>query len=302
VQTLAPPPLVLPTVDQDSEQAQTPFGVGDAILLTLAALAIALFIRRGWYRLDAVGPRPRSFAPITGWGLWLAMFALGVAGSALARIVSGIQIPADGRMPDLTVPQLAQMALGCYAAQSIGLGVYAWLRWHGQPPSAMVDPRLGRLRAALIAPATLLLAWPVVLVAANLAAWVGGEPVDQIAHETLRTLIKSDLNGWSITLGLLVVLAGPVMEEVTYRGLLQESLAQSTMPRWSAVGLTSVVFALMHGGIAEPYALPALFVLSVALGWAYEKTGRLITPIIMHMLFNAGNLGLAVVMSKQTAS
>jgi membrane protease YdiL (CAAX protease family) len=29
------------------------------------------------------------------------------------------------------------------------------------------------------------------------------------------------------------------------------------------------------------------------LGWAYEKTGRLTAPIVMHALFNAGNLLLA---------
>ena len=49
---------------------------------------------------------------------------------------------------------------------------------------------------------------------------------------------------------------------------------------------------------AHPAALAGtvvigLFVLALGLGWAYEKTGRLLTPIVMHALFNAGNLILA---------
>ena len=49
----------------------------------------------------------------------------------------------------------------------------------------------------------------------------------------------------------------------------------------------------MHLTIVEPYALVVLFVLSVGLGWAYEKSGRLTAPVTMHLLFNVANLALA---------
>jgi membrane protease YdiL (CAAX protease family) len=35
-----------------------------------------------------------------------------------------------------------------------------------------------------------------------------------------------------------------------------------------------------------------LLLLSLFLGWIYERTGRLIAPIIAHGLFNATNLAL----------
>ncbi len=48
----------------------------------------------------------------------------------------------------------------------------------------------------------------------------------------------------------------------------------------------------MHVGVARWHALAALLVLSIGLGWVYEKTGRLTAAISMHVLFNAANLGL----------
>jgi ABC-2 type transport system permease protein len=75
---------------------------------------------------------------------------------------------------------------------------------------------------------------------------------------------------------------------------MQGALVQANLGRWPAIVATSAIFALMHGGIAQPHAIPALFTLSLALGWVYERTGRLTAPIVMHALFNAANLGLAL--------
>lgn len=47
--------------------------------------------------------------------------------------------------------------------------------------------------------------------------------------------------------------------------------------------------------IAWP-ALTMLFLLSVAMGLAYEKTGSLYTPIVMHLLFNAYNVTMAILL------
>ena len=47
-------------------------------------------------------------------------------------------------------------------------------------------------------------------------------------------------------------------------------------------------------GAADWQGLPSLFVLSLGLGWIFTKTGRLIAPIIVHMLFNGFNLLMAV--------
>lgn len=53
---------------------------------------------------------------------------------------------------------------------------------------------------------------------------------------------------------------------------------------WAANIFTSLFFALLHGP-QWPAPIP-LFAFSLALGWARWRTGGLVAPIVMHMLFN----------------
>jgi len=41
--------------------------------------------------------------------------------------------------------------------------------------------------------------------------------------------------------------------------------------------------------------MPALLALSIVLGYNYERSGRLVGPIVTHALFNAVFLGLSLV-------
>lgn len=52
---------------------------------------------------------------------------------------------------------------------------------------------------------------------------------------------------------------------------------------WAAIVLTSVVFAAIH----PLWSAPPIFLLSVALGYAYERTNNLWTCVFMHSLFNS---------------
>ncbi len=144
---------------------------------------------------------------------------------------------------------------------------------------------------------TLIALWPVMqgvsFVFGALARVIQQEPVDRIAHDTLQQLAESPADVWLVVMALLVTLAAPVLEEVMYRGILQRMIVGLDLSRWTAILITSGVFVAMHTGVAQWHALPALFVLSVGFGWVYERTGRLTAPIVMHVLFNAVNLGLA---------
>ena len=59
---------------------------------------------------------------------------------------------------------------------------------------------------------------------------------------------------------------------------------------WPAVLVASAIFAAAH--CTQPQAVPSLFVLAVVIGYNYERTGRLLAPILIHALFNAANLAL----------
>ncbi len=58
--------------------------------------------------------------------------------------------------------------------------------------------------------------------------------------------------------------------------------------RWIAIITTSCLFA----GVHEMWTWPAIFVLSVCLGYAYERTGNLWVPIAIHLAFNSVSTAL----------
>lgn len=80
-----------------------------------------------------------------------------------------------------------------------------------------------------------------------------------------------------------IAVAAPLVEELLFRGLLQNALARY-LPIWGAIILSSLGFALVH---LQPYAIPGLMSLSLAFGYLYHRTGSLRTNIILHMVNNA---------------
>jgi membrane protease YdiL (CAAX protease family) len=49
------------------------------------------------------------------------------------------------------------------------------------------------------------------------------------------------------------------------------------------VVITSILFAIIHPG----WSAPIIFILSLGLGYAYERTGNLWVPLTIHLLFNS---------------
>lgn len=79
-----------------------------------------------------------------------------------------------------------------------------------------------------------------------------------------------------------IAIAAPVVEELLFRGLLQNALTKY-VPIWGAILLSSFLFALVH---LQPYAIPGLMSLSITFGYLYHRTGSLRTNIILHMANN----------------
>ncbi len=55
--------------------------------------------------------------------------------------------------------------------------------------------------------------------------------------------------------------------------------------RWAAIAIASIAFTAFH----EPYSWPMIFLLSVGLGYVYERFGNLWASISLHVLFNGAN-------------
>ncbi|MEM9250922.1 MAG: JDVT-CTERM system glutamic-type intramembrane protease [Planctomycetota bacterium] len=280
----------------------TPETFQTVVIAALAALSVAVMVGLGVHRLRRLATAPERRTP---WGVGVliagvAIFAvMNVAFGGLA-ISMGL-VPTDGTDPTpiglLCVTLLGQAFMYVpLTALLIGL---AWQEPGGLSRVGVVDRRW--LRHTLLGLGGLLLVLPVIFLASIVATWIAkalGDAPPEIAHELLEAMFAAPP---MVRLGFIVsaVVLAPVLEELLFRGLLQTTLLNLARPmspglrRLLAIGVTSVVFVLAHGGVASPHAMPALAILSITLGYQYERTRSLITPIVCHAGFNAVNIGLA---------
>jgi membrane protease YdiL (CAAX protease family) len=173
----------------------------------------------------------------------------------------------------------------------------------------------------------LLVVLPVCLLVNTLSALafsaINGHRPETLAHDTLRVLTDAwrthGLLGpgsrWAWVIAAGAVFGAPIVEEVLHRVCVQSGLVLITRSRWIGIVLSSGLFVLMHvglgGGSSESgaggeaggaggvpwYALPSLLALSIGLGVAYERTGKVAVPILVHAGFNAANLAAAVALA-----
>lgn len=94
--------------------------------------------------------------------------------------------------------------------------------------------------------------------------------------------------GVIIALWAAAIVVAPVSEELFFRGLLQTFLVRLLHSRWLAMGVASFIFGAVH--FQQPQAVPALVLLGLLMGYAYERTGSLLPAILIHALFNLKTL------------
>jgi len=92
---------------------------------------------------------------------------------------------------------------------------------------------------------------------------------------------------------LSLVLLYPIVEEIVFRGLLQELLRdyvsrRSLGPLTIANLLTSVLFAGLHFIYHAPLWAALVFFPSLVFGFFKDRTNHLLAPIILHVFYNAG--------------
>ncbi len=114
------------------------------------------------------------------------------------------------------------------------------------------------------------------------------DTVHDVLERTAQRAVFSLPQLWALLVALLI---GPLCEEIFFRGLLFGALRRQ-WPFWAAAGLSTLIFAVAHGPIAGWTLATVLFWMEIAAGgfiaaYAYELTGTLFAPLIMHMLFNA---------------
>ena len=232
------------------------------VVLT-GALAVALWQKARDempYLLDPAASPPARVSFADGLIAAMLFFVL----QALALLLLKGKGPAD----------LQQIAMAFGIA---GVLTYASMRLVCWRSKAAGVPRIQQGRTA----------WRLVLAGTTLAA-VFGVGYTMLLHAYgLAPPASPLLDGpWSwLWLSALAVLAAPLCEEFIFRGLLQGGLRRS-LPAWQAILVSATVFAIMH----PPASMLPVFVLGLCTGWAYEKSGALLAPMLVHASYNAAML------------
>jgi uncharacterized protein len=130
-------------------------------------------------------------------------------------------------------------------------------------------------------------------------------------ESTVQQPFMEGLSGWvrenpgfaATAIILVVVVLGPAVEELVFRGVVFNGLYRlgswfssrstgednPTMPHGKAIFIasalaSSVLFALLH---LEPVLLPTLLILAVTLCYLFQRTGSLLPCIVAHATFNS---------------
>ena len=113
-------------------------------------------------------------------------------------------------------------------------------------------------------------------------------PLEHQHEHTMLEHLRTQSAPWKAVIVLSAVVLAPLAEEVFFRGLVQSMLRRYLRQPWVAILIASAAFTAIH----YPYVhtMPTLFVLAIALGYNYERTGRLLAPILIHAMFNAVNI------------
>lgn len=87
-------------------------------------------------------------------------------------------------------------------------------------------------------------------------------------------------------LGYLIVgILAPIAEELIFRGAILRVLLNTFehKGRWIAIALTALIFAFIHGNIAQGVHA---FIIGLALGWMYMRTKSVLPGIVLHWVNN----------------
>lgn len=244
-----------------------------AYLLSLTLVTLLSLLGFAPYR-DEFRSWPRRLAAL---GLWLSILA----------VVVCFPLASGGRheLDEPVAPALPALFVG-HALMSAFL--LAW--WALRGDQRFLDflhlrwtPELLRSRLLLGVFAGLA-GWVITIAATGVVAglWVetsGALPPTQVPP------VLAWIANLSFGQKAAIVFVAMTVEEAFFRGFLQ--------PRLGLLG-ASVCFALSHFNYGLPFLVVGVFVVSLFLGWLFQRTGHLLPCIVAHGVFDAVQLFLVL--------
>ncbi|HYF52175.1 MAG TPA: type II CAAX endopeptidase family protein [Planctomycetota bacterium] len=244
------------------------------LLILCSGLAYALWQKvrdHAPYLLDPIEEPPPQIALADGLMATLAFFVLqGLVMLVMAKV--GTSLP------------LGTQLLFAFAGAGLFVALFTlYLFWRMKVPHLLATvgfrrgpEKKGSWGAAIV--------WGVLLgmVAAGVAAiylrGIEGLEAYKTAREQLDMAVDDSLKAW---IAITAVCAAPLCEEYIFRGLIFRGLRRS-MPALSAILMSAAIFAIVH----PPLGVVPVFVMGALAGFAFERTGLLLAPILAHGVYN----------------
>ena len=265
--------------------------VGTAIEGAMALAGLWLLIRLEFLPSSKQYRRPPELGK---WGiradqffmyLWCVLISVFVCSLLMTGIVKGLHLQGD----------LGLVIAGAALHPGILLGFLSaklFVFKDGFEPPA--PPRIPSL---ITGTATFMVSLPVIFIAMIASAALIkalGWPDDQ--QELIDVFSGPGGLGVKLLIALLAVCVAPVSEELLFRGGLFRFMLHRT-PRWIAYLVPALLFAALHvtwnshtRSVEGLTAVLPLTTLAILFSIAYERTGRISTPMIAHALFNLNEL------------
>ncbi|MBP7075257.1 MAG: CPBP family intramembrane metalloprotease [Rhabdochlamydiaceae bacterium] len=120
-----------------------------------------------------------------------------------------------------------------------------------------------------------------------LEAFLNFKTYEQVAVRYLKDNLES---APELVLALLsIVVIAPIVEELLFRGTLQQFLKKYFSIKTS-IAVTALIFACFHfsasQGLGNFSLIPSLFTFACFLGYTYERQGSIFASIGLHLTFN----------------
>ncbi len=102
-------------------------------------------------------------------------------------------------------------------------------------------------------------------------------PPSELMNKILLETVKQPMPYF-----FMIVIAAPILEELFFRGIILDGFLKNYEPKY-AILASAFLFAVIHGNL--PQGIGA-FLSGLLIGWAYWKTGSVLSGIIIHLINN----------------
>jgi len=242
----------------------------------------SLLERAAARQLMAVVPRPPRVDRATAFRVGLGWLAAHVGLSLfLPPLLASVPGFPPGPIPAVLATYLASAVVGMTLVTRVAFRGHSELGLTSF--GDVVVPAQGlELTSLLWAVGGVALALVLVLGASMLRSFVPED--DLLVNPGIRALLLIDGPAERALFLANVGLVAPLFEETLFRGFVFAQL-RHRLGLAAAVSLSAALFAFIHFSLGS--FLP-IFALGVVLALAYEATGNLMTPMVIHAVWNAG--------------